>query len=102
MEKPRSQDELIHRLAEITSVIGYTDDKQTLYCQMTDVDPRITVEVPVHIFERLPLSRKQAVLKNFKQLLQSFQREKEDVVAVTINVSYPVPTMTSSRRTHPC
>lgn len=59
-------------LAEITTVIGYFGDKQTLYCQMTEVDPGITAAVPLHIFETLHLPRKQVLSKNFKQVLKSF------------------------------
>ncbi|SSD61377.1 related to Transposon Ty3-G Gag-Pol polyprotein [Saccharomycodes ludwigii] len=77
---PRTEKEMEFRLTEIVSVIGITEDKTKLYAKFSDVDPTLSVEIPLRIFNKLPDYRKTALLANFKQLWKHSVSEEEDVV----------------------
>lgn len=80
-DPPNTTAERIGRLHEITSVVGHDKDNKTLYCHMEDVDPTLTIEVPMDEFNKLPYNVGQSLIDNFHQLWkQQSQEEREDVV----------------------
>lgn len=70
-DPPNTAAERLERLHEITSVVGYDKDNKVLYCHMKDVDPTLTVEVPIDEFNKLPHNVGQSLIDNCHQIVET-------------------------------
>ncbi|KAH3901663.1 uncharacterized protein SCDLUD_001433 [Saccharomycodes ludwigii] len=66
---PRTKEERIHRITEITAIIGYETTTGNYYCKMLDVNPELTATYEKEEINLLPSSRLNSLLANYKQLL---------------------------------
>lgn len=68
-DPPKTELELIPRIKEITSFVGYSEDDKVYYCTFEDTDPQQIVSVPQQlIIQEMSLERRQSLLNNFSQL----------------------------------
>ena len=68
-QPPRTPQELINRIKEITGIVGYSEQDKVYYGTFQDVDPQLVTEIPEEILiTYLDQNRRISLLENLRQL----------------------------------
>lgn len=80
-EPPKTTLEKKSRAKEIYSIVGYDKEREIYYCQMEDVDPRISVVYKKEEIQPIKETKLPRLLQALEELvLHSNQQEGEDVI----------------------